>query len=90
MSEECFTSMALHVFKARPLNGHSKAKVISRWLKGVPGSPGKSQEEGEEDLETLRQLGGGCPLALLPLPGLLGLPSGSSLSSLELPKGVYP
>ena len=49
----------------------------------VPGSEGKSQKEGQEDQGALKQLGGSS-LFLLPLPGPPGLPSGSSLASLEL------
>ena len=51
--------------------------------------PGKSQKEGKEDQGTCKQLGGGPPLAVLVLSGPPGLPSGSSLGSLELPQGIY-
>ena len=52
------------------------------------GSPGKSQKEGQEDQMFLKQLGG-VPLALLPLRGRLGLPSGSSLGALSInPKNL--
>ena len=44
---------------------------------------GLEEPEGKEDQWTLKALGG-APLALLPLPGHHGLPSGSSLASLEL------
>ena len=57
---------------------------ILRKFEEVPGSPGKSRKEGQEEQRTLKQLGG-VSLALLPLPGLVGLPFGSSLGSLELP-----
>ena len=46
------------------------------------GNPGKGQEDGQEDQETLH--GEGSPLALLPLPGSPGLPSGSSEGSLSI------
>ena len=57
----------------------------SRSLEGVPGSPGKSQQEGLEDQGTLKQLGLippelfylflGLLAFLLALPGLLATPS---------------
>ena len=61
----------------------------SRSLQGVPGSPGKSQKQGQEDQGTSKQLHvEGIPLALA-LLGPPGIPSCSSLGSLELPSGVY-
>ena len=53
---------------------------------GVPGTAWKS-EEGQEDQGILKKLEAGSPLAGLPLQGPSGLPSGSSLDSLELPPG---
>ena len=53
-----------------------------------PGRPGQSQKEGQDDQGTLKALGG-SPLALLLLPDPPGLPSGSSLASLELHHGIY-
>ena len=38
----------------------------------------QSQQEGKEDEGTLKELGG-VPLAVLPLPGPPGIPSGSGL-----------
>ena len=55
-----------------------------RQCDGLTGSPGKRQKEGQDDQGTLKLLGVGR-LALLPFPGPPGLPSGSSLGSLELP-----
>ena len=55
---------------------------------GVPGNPGKSHTEGQEDHGTLKQLEG-VPLAVLPLPGPPGLHSGSSLGPFKLPQGIY-
>ena len=49
-------------------------------------SPGKIQKESQEDQGTLNSLGGSS-LALSPLPGPPGLPSRSSLGTLELPLG---
>ena len=48
-------------------------------------SLGKSQKEGQEDQGTSKRLGR-FPQALFHLPGSPGLPSGSSLSFLELPQ----
>ena len=45
---------------------------------------GKTQKEGQEDQETLKQLGEGSPLARLPPPGPPGIPSSSSLGSLSI------
>ena len=49
---------------------------------GVPGTPGKTQNEGQQDQGEVKGLG--APLALTPLSGSAGLPSGSSLAFLEL------
>ena len=43
-----------------------------------------SQKEGQEDQGTLKQLGGGSPVALLSFLGTPGLLSGASLGVLEL------
>ena len=59
-------------------------------LEGVPGRPGNSQKEGQEDQREVKGLGR-FPLG----PGPLGLPSGSSLASLQtssrkaLPRGTW-
>ena len=55
---------------------------------GVPKSPGKSQKEGQEDQGEVKELG--VPfLSVLRSPVSPGLPSASSLGSLELPPGRY-
>ena len=59
-------------------------ELILRWLEGVPGSPWKSQQQGQEDQEIFLQLCG-SPLALLSVSGTPGLPFGSSLGSLGGP-----
>ena len=48
-------------------------------MNGLTGGPGKSQKEGHEDQETLKELG-----VVVPLAGPPGLPSGSSLGSLSI------
>ena len=59
----------------------------SRSLQGIPGSPEKSQKEGEEDQDEVREPGG--PPRSFTSPGPPCLLSGSCLGSLELPQGVY-
>ena len=53
------------------------------WLVGDnlidPGSPGKSQEEGQEDQGEVNETRGGAPPAVSKSPGPPGLPSSSSL-----------
>ena len=49
--------------------------------------PGKSQKEGQEDQGTLKALGGGSPLALLPLTAPPSLASGFSLA--RQPRNIH-
>ena len=70
----------------RPILGEKVVLHLarSRYIEGVPGSPGKSQKEDQEDEGTLHQLGGApgsfiCPWSFRPsfwlFPGLPGSPS---------------
>ena len=65
-------------------------KALNTFHKNVPRSssrgPSKSQKEGQEDQGEIKSLGGPT-LTVLRSPGSSGLPSGSSLGSLELPQG---
>ena len=60
------------------------------WFEGIPGSPGNSRQEGQEDQGEVKELGKTAlvvfTLAVLRSPGPSGLPSGSSLGSQELPQ----
>ena len=68
-----------------------KPELTLKWLVGDPGSPGKSQKDGQEDQGTLKQLGElPLALALLPLHGPPGPPSGSLLGCLELRQAILP
>ena len=72
------------------VEGLFRSECIGPWkFDGAPGRPGKSQKEGQEDQGTLKALGGGSTLALLPLPGPPVLPFGSSLASLELHQTTF-
>ena len=53
------------------------------WFDGLLGSPGKSQNEGQEDQGGIEELGG-PPRAVLRHPGPPGLPSGFSPGSLTI------
>ncbi len=56
-----------------------------RRFDGLTGSPGKGQEEGQEDQGRVKELGG-TPLAVLGSPGPPGLSPGPSLGSLAIPE----
>ena len=61
----------------------SNTEFILRWLEGVPGSPRKSQKEGQEDRGEVKELGGSPPTSsgfessMVLLAFLLALPWGS-------------
>ena len=55
----------------------------------MTGSPGESQQEGQEDQGEVKEPGGTPSLAVLRSPGPPGLSSGSSLGSPELPPARY-
>ena len=58
-------------------------ELILRWLDGVPGSPGKSQKEGQEDQGEVKELRG-TSQAVSRSHGPRELPSCSSLGSLTI------
>ena len=45
---------------------HYKAGCKIRWFDGLSGSPGKSQKNGQEDQQTLKQLRGVSPSSFIP------------------------
>ena len=67
----------LKAFK-RPFKGLLPHLIKSRSLEGVPGSPGQSQKEGQEEQGEVKELGG-TPLAVLGSSGSPGLRAGSAL-----------